>query len=142
MAMKIFESSMHQIPEETKKKETTPVEFIEITPVQKKIALKIVCQDKYTEKDLIYMRISSNLTTGWAFTSDSFCYGGPMGTELILYKDMKSLYNGGFFFDIHIDKKNKSNPRLDSEQLLLKKDETDRNLIQKIINYLEVAKNI
>ena len=132
-------SSIRQTLKGAEKTEGTPVEFIEITPVQKKIALKVVCQDKYTENDLIYMRISSNLTKGWAFTKDSFCYGGPDGTGIIPYKDIKSLYQGNFFLDISINKKNAHNSRIYSEQLLQKKDEL---LIKKIVDYLGVAKNI
>ena len=137
MAMKIFESSMHQIPEETKKKETTPVEFIEITPVQKKIALKIVCQDKYTEKDLIYIRISSNLTMGWAFTKDSFCYREPDRTVIIPYKDIKSLDLDKFTICIHTSAKKDNSIKITPYQLLVKENES---LSKKIIDYLRVAK--
>ena len=40
---------------------------------QKDLALSIICNDQYTEEDLIQLRISEDMRAGWAFTNDSFC---------------------------------------------------------------------
>lgn len=50
--------------------EVTSTKF---TQEQKALALSLICDDKYAEEDLLQLRISENMTTGWAFTKDSFC---------------------------------------------------------------------
>ncbi len=55
---------------------------------QKELALKNICQGKYEEKDLVYIRTDYELSSGWAFTKDSFCYGGNLGRGIIPYEDM------------------------------------------------------
>lgn len=44
-----------------------------LTPEQKETALTLICVDEYTEDELIHLRISRDMTRGWAFTRDSFC---------------------------------------------------------------------
>lgn len=47
-----------------------------LTPTQKKMFLKLVCDGKYTESDLIFIRVVEDFSSGFAFTRDAFCYGG------------------------------------------------------------------
>ncbi|MBR6711452.1 MAG: hypothetical protein IKI76_00445 [Selenomonadaceae bacterium] len=47
-----------------------------LTPTQKKMFLKLVCDGKYTESDLIFIRAVEDFSSGFAFTRDAFCYGG------------------------------------------------------------------
>ena len=56
----------------------------ELTQEQKALALSLVCDDKYTEDDLILLRISQDMTQGWAFTKDSFCILDPNYADAII----------------------------------------------------------
>ena len=40
---------------------------------QKNTALTLICRGQYTEEDLIHLRISQDLSHGWALTLNSFC---------------------------------------------------------------------
>ncbi|MBR4903171.1 MAG: hypothetical protein IKZ53_00700 [Selenomonadaceae bacterium] len=67
-----------------------------LTPVQKKMFLKMVCDNKYTEDDLIFIRVVDDFSSGFAFTKDSFCYGGDLlknfeGEGIILYREINSV---------------------------------------------------
>lgn len=53
---------------------------------QKGLAVQLITQGKYTEKDIIYIRLAQDLSEGFAFTKDSFCvYGNPENS--IIYYD-------------------------------------------------------
>ena len=55
---------------------------------QKKIALLIICENKYTEDELIHLRMSHDMTYGMAFTCDSFCILDTNGkTAIIPYEE-------------------------------------------------------
>ena len=58
---------------------------------QKEIAINMVCHEKYAEADILFIRIKSDLSAGFAFTKNSFCYGGSVGNEIILYKDIDAI---------------------------------------------------
>ena len=62
----------------------------EITNDLKKFCIKMVCQDKYKENEIIHMEIDDKCTHGWALTYDSFCCGGIAGKIIIKYKDIVS----------------------------------------------------
>ena len=67
-----------------------------LTPVQKKMFLKTVCDNKYDEGDLIFIRVVEDFSSGFAFTKDSFCYGGDLlkkfkGKGIILYSEIHSV---------------------------------------------------
>ena len=55
----------------------------ESSNVAKKICLKTICQNQYTEDDILHMHIDEKLSYGWALTNDSFCTGGRIGTAII-----------------------------------------------------------
>ena len=59
-----------------------------LTPTQKKMFLKLVCDGKYTESDLIFIRAVEDFSSGFAFTRDAFCYGG----DLLDYQTPSSKY--------------------------------------------------
>ena len=63
----------------------------EFNTTQKTIALNLICKGKYKENDLIFIRVSSDFKAGWAFTKDSFCFGGNIGSGLILYNNIESV---------------------------------------------------
>ena len=44
-----------------------------LTEDQKLMALTMICGGKYTEDDLIFMQFEEDMSSGWAFTRDSFC---------------------------------------------------------------------
>lgn len=55
---------------------------------QKNTALMMVCNNKYTEDDLIHLRISEDFSQGWAFTLDSFCILTRDIAEIIPYEHL------------------------------------------------------
>ncbi len=59
-----------------------------LTPTQKKMFLKLVCDGKYTESDLIFIRAVEDFSSGFAFTRDAFCIGG----DLLDYQTSSSKY--------------------------------------------------
>ena len=61
-----------------------------LTKIEKAVALKMVCQNKYTENQIAYIRLTEDLTSGFALTVDSFCAGGNIKNALIKYTDIKS----------------------------------------------------
>ncbi len=72
---------------------------------EKQVALRAICQGEYEEADVVYVRVSNNLKTGWAFTKDSFCYGGRLGQGIIPYANIADIYYnyqpfGGSYFTI------------------------------------------
>ena len=72
---------------------------------EKQVVLRAICQGEYEEADVVYVRVSNNLKTGWAFTKDSFCYGGRLGQGIIPYANIADIYYkyqpfGGSYFTI------------------------------------------
>ena len=64
-----------------------------ISNLKKKQALRLICQDHYTEKDLVRIVVTKNISVGWAFTKDSFCLGGKWsivyrGNLIVPYKSI------------------------------------------------------
>ena len=61
----------------------------------KQIALNVICHGKYSERDIIHLRMNQQCTFGFAITYDSFCTGDSdeyfgMGNHIIKYIDMYS----------------------------------------------------
>ena len=44
-----------------------------LTDAQKNAAISLICGTDYTEGDIVHLRISDDMSEGWAFTADSFC---------------------------------------------------------------------
>lgn len=63
-------------------------------PELKQIALNVICHGKYSERDIIHLRMNQQCTFGFAITYDSFCTSGEdfigMGNHIIKYIDMYS----------------------------------------------------
>lgn len=79
----------------------------ELTQEQKKLALSLICDDRYTENDLVQLRISEDMTRGWALTNDSFCIKDPAYDDVIItpYQSI-SFDNVHFFWPSRGDEKN------------------------------------
>ena len=60
-----------------------------LTKIEKAVALKKFFQ-VYTEDQIAYIRLTEDLTSGFAFTVDSFCAGGNIKNALIKYTYIKS----------------------------------------------------
>ena len=60
-----------------------------LTKIEKAVALKKFFQE-YTEDQIAYIRLTEDLTSGFALTVDSFCAGGNIKNALIKYTDIKS----------------------------------------------------
>ncbi len=63
----------------------------EFNATQKTIALNLICKGKYKESDLIFIRVFKDFKAGWAFTKDSFCFGGSIGSGLVLYDNIEEV---------------------------------------------------
>ena len=60
--------------------------------LQKKISLKIVCNNKYRDNEIIHAHMNSNCSHGWMLTKDSFCIGGgDLEKANIKYKDIEEV---------------------------------------------------
>lgn len=63
-------------------------------PELKQIALNVICHGKYSERDIIHLRINQQCTFGFAITYESLCTSGEdfigMGNHIIKYIDMYS----------------------------------------------------
>ena len=73
---------------------------VELTDEQKEIALKIACNSEYQEKDILYIKMKSDLSAGFAFTVNSFCYGGTELNKCVLYREIYSASN--YYSNINI----------------------------------------
>lgn len=63
-----------------------------VTDVQKKMCLKIVCNNMYKDSDIIHAHMNSTGSYGWMFTNDSFCVGGgDLQKVIIKYKDIREI---------------------------------------------------
>ena len=61
----------------------------------RQIALNVICHGKYSERDIIHLRMNQQCTFGFAITYDSFCTGDSdeyfgLGNNIIKYSDMIS----------------------------------------------------
>lgn len=76
-----------------------------LTPTQKKMYLKLVCDGKYTEEDLIFIRVVEDFSSGFAFTKDAFCIGGDLldfqtyKFPIVHYDEITSIELGGYSSD-------------------------------------------
>ena len=78
-----------------------------LTPAQKKMFLKMVCDGKYTEDDLIFIRVVDDFSSGFAFTKDSFCIGDDLFDyqstshkfRTVFYKEITDIEFGGYSSD-------------------------------------------
>ncbi|SHK24917.1 hypothetical protein SAMN05216582_10138 [Selenomonas ruminantium] len=59
-----------------------------LTPGKKKIALRLICKNAYTEKELVHIKVIDDLSAGYALTKDSVCFGGNFGNILIRYNEL------------------------------------------------------
>lgn len=99
-----------------------------LTAIQKKMFLKKVCDGKYTEGDLIFIRAVEDFSSGFAFTKDAFCIGGDLldfqtyKFPIVRYDEITSIEIGGYSSDwvekkvpnIHIRFRKKQNRYNDS----------------------------
>lgn len=54
---------------------------------KKKVALHMLCENRYAEDEIIHVCLDKDLSNGWAFTKDSFVFNRGGGTVVIPYKD-------------------------------------------------------
>lgn len=78
----------------------------ELTEGKKKIALRLICKNKYNESDLVHLKITDDMSAGWALTKDSVCFGGRFGNLIVKYKDIDA--EDSDFKPISLDKDFKS----------------------------------
>lgn len=54
----------------------------------------MICQGKYEEHQIAFMQLTEDLSSGFAMTVDSFCTGGGVGNNFIMYKEINFAENG------------------------------------------------
>ncbi len=64
--------------------------FDQLDKTEKAMALRMVCQGKYTESQIAFMQLTEDFSSGFAMTIDSFCTGGGVGANVIPYNEIKS----------------------------------------------------
>ena len=64
-----------------------------LTAGKKKIALRLICKNHYTEKDLVHIKVIDDLSAGYALTKDSICFGGNFGNIIIRYCEFSQSSN-------------------------------------------------
>lgn len=83
----------------------------DITELQKKLCLKIICNNKYTDSEIIHAHMNSTGSYGWMLTKDSFCVGGGnLEKIMIKYADIEETdfesYSGKMDITTYNDKYN------------------------------------
>ena len=86
LVQKIFQNNGEfPIVDENGKKVSS---YNQLDKTEKSLALRMICQGKYAEHKIIYMVLNSDLTDGFALTTDSFCTGGNTGKNIIKYNEI------------------------------------------------------
>lgn len=111
---------------------------------KKAIILNLICKGKYTEDDLIHVRVSKDFKCGWAFTKDSFCYGGTIGNAIIRYCDMEKITLDSADYDLIITSKENTKNTVngwtaEGREVLVG---FEGRSVKTIKSYLEVVKNL
>lgn len=111
---------------------------------QKNIAIQIITQGKYTEKDIIYIRLAKDLSEGFAFTKDSFCVYGNPENSIIYYDSITDIKKNNF--------SDPSLPFLESLEISYRNDKVCKLFFEKnvydvfisayLYNYLNAVKNM
>ena len=65
--------------------------YSQLSKTEKSLALRMVCQGKYTENQIVYMELNPDLTDGFALTDDALCTGGKTGVNVIKYNKIGSI---------------------------------------------------
>ena len=105
---------------------------------EKAIALKMVFQGKYSENQIVYLRLTEDLTSGFAFTIDSVCFGGLIGNYIFKYKKISKIDNYDENFYLNNLKLNK----YDGNITKLFGYKYDNVYYDKIKDFLNVVKNL
>ena len=103
--------------------------FNDLNKDEKSFALRLVCQDKYSEEQIAYLRLTEDLSAGFALTENDFCFGDRFGSKIRHYKEINTdnLANVALLFTRNCDWK------------LV--DELYFSDLEKLKKFLEVAKN-
>ena len=59
-----------------------------LNDAKKKVALRLICKNRYKEEELVHIKVSDDLSRGWALTKDSVCFGGKFGNLIVKYEDI------------------------------------------------------
>ena len=116
----------------------------EITTDLKNFCIKMICQDKYKENEVIHMEIDENCTHGWALTYDSFCCGGIAGKITIKYKDIFSACDDIYSDEAFKIQYSKNGKNFSSEDLMnnIFNEEFQSNIGEFYIDATELNSNI
>lgn len=117
--------------------------FDQLDKTERAMALRMVCQGKYTENQIAFMQLTDDLTSGFAMTVDSFCTGGVLGRNTFPYKTMNlSLRKDGapsWHYVININGTTFQSWSNEICRNLFGKH--DSPFYEKVAKFLEVAKN-
>ena len=127
--------------------------YDKLDKVEKSLALRMICQGRYTENQIVYLRVTDNLDAGFALTIDSFCTGGAIGTNIINYSDIKNNVEIGYYSNdsgkIQIPLKDRQyynsydipNNNKDAYQKLFGKNYNNKE-VDKLARFLNVARTL
>ena len=118
--------------------------FDQLDKTEKSVALRMVCQGKYSEQQIAFMQLTDDLSSGFTLKIDSFCTGGVVGANIIPYKQIKNVgygYSGdlSYHMSIILSDKEISIPASYRDVADCKKLFSDSDYA-KLIKFLEVAK--
>jgi len=66
--------------------------YNQLDKAEKALVLRMVCQGKYREDQIAYLQVTEDLSSGFAFTIDSFCLGGNIRNNIVEYKKIESAW--------------------------------------------------
>lgn len=108
---------------------------------QQSIALQVITQGKYSENDIVYIRISGDLSEGFALTKDSLCFYGKPENTIIYYDsitDLRKSYDRGEDLPTSLEISYDNNKILYLHPLST----SDLFMPECLCNYLSVVKNM
>lgn len=63
--------------------------FDQLSKAERSAVLRMICQGKYEEHQIAFLKVTNDLSSGFAMTIDSFCTGGGIGSSITSYKNIE-----------------------------------------------------
>jgi len=135
---KIFEYTDWEIIDENSEYAGT---FHQTNLTEQKMAINLCCGGKYLENQIIFMKFRDDFSSGFAFTTDSFCTGGIIGQNVIKYKNIKNVtYETYYKITILTSEGNYHYDGWHNEDVKILFGD-DEEFYKKIVRFLNVVKN-
>ena len=69
-----------------------------LSEAKNKVALRLICKNKYKEEDLVHICVNKDFTAGWAFTTDSFCFLNISSSGIVKYEDIDGVTHSELYY--------------------------------------------